>query len=80
MPIQTTYTRNLSFSAVPGTEDYAGTPCDQKGLFMNEEHVFLPKMRDLLKWQTSANPYKAEKKNDTQRFQVCIPPIVVAPI
>ncbi|MES2827088.1 MAG: MBL fold metallo-hydrolase [Bacteroidota bacterium] len=70
MPIQTTYTRNPSFSSVPGTENYPGTPCDQKNLFMNEEHVFLPKMKDLLKWQTSANPYKAEKKNDIRRLQV----------
>jgi L-ascorbate metabolism protein UlaG (beta-lactamase superfamily) len=70
MPIQTTYIRNPSFSAVPGMEDYPGTPRDQKALFMNEEHVFLPKMRDVLKWQTSANPYKAEKKNDTRRLKV----------
>jgi hypothetical protein len=62
MPIRTSYTRNPSFSAVPGMEDYPGTPLDQKELYMNEEHIFLPKLRDLLKWQTSPNPYKAEKK------------------
>jgi L-ascorbate metabolism protein UlaG (beta-lactamase superfamily) len=70
MPIRTSYTRNPSFSAVPGTEDYPGTPRDQKELYMNEEHVFLPKMSDLLKWKTSKNPYKAEKKNDTRRLRV----------
>jgi len=70
LPIQTTYTRNPSFATVPGTEDYPGTPRDQKQLYMNEEHVFWPKMRDVLKWQTSANPYKAEKKNDTRRLPV----------
>jgi hypothetical protein len=70
MPILTSYTRNPSFSPVPGTESYPGTPRDQKERFMNEEHVFLPKMRDLLKWQTSTNPYKEEKKNDTRRLQV----------
>ena len=70
MPVQTTYIRNPSFSAVPGTEDYPGTPRDQKNLYMNEEHVFLPKLRDVLKWQTSANPYKTEKKTDTRRLQV----------
>jgi L-ascorbate metabolism protein UlaG (beta-lactamase superfamily) len=70
MQIQTTYIRNPSFSSVPGTENYPGTPLDQKGLYMNEEYVFLPKLRDLIKWQTSANPYKAEKKNDTRRLQV----------
>jgi L-ascorbate metabolism protein UlaG (beta-lactamase superfamily) len=70
MQVKTTYIRNPSFTAVPGTEDYPGTPRDRKGLYMNEEHVFLPKMRDVLKWQTSANPYKAEKINDTRRLQV----------
>jgi hypothetical protein len=70
MQILTSYTRNPSFSAVPGTEDYPGTPRDQKELYMNEEHVFLPKMGDLLKWQTSTNPYKAEKKDDKRRLQV----------
>lgn len=69
-PVQTSYTRNPSFSAVPGTEGYPGTPLDQKGLYMNEEHVFMPKMGDVLKWKTSANPYKAEKKNDTRRLKV----------
>lgn len=61
-PVQTSYTRNLSFSAVPGSENYPGTPRDQKGLYMNEEHIFWPKLREVIKWQTSANPYKAEKK------------------
>jgi len=70
MPVQTTYTRNPTFASVPGTENYPGTPLDQKGLYMNEEHVFWPKLRDVLKWQTSANPYKAEKKNDTRRLPV----------
>jgi L-ascorbate metabolism protein UlaG (beta-lactamase superfamily) len=72
MQILTSYTRNPSFSAVPGTEDYPGTPRDQKELYMNEEHVFLPKMGDLLKWQTSTNPYKAEKKDDKRRLQVIL--------
>lgn len=74
MPVQTTYTRNPSFAPVPGTEDYPGTPLDQKGLYMNEEHAFWPKMRDALQWQSSANPYKAEKKNDTRRLAVMMQP------
>lgn len=70
MQILTSYTRNPFLSSVPSTEDYPGTPRDQKELYMNEEHVFLPKMGDLIKWQTSTNPYKAEKKNDKRRLQV----------
>ncbi len=69
-PVQTSYTRNRSFSAVPGSEDYPGTPHDQKGLFMNEEHIFWPTMSQVLKWQTTVNPYKAEKKKDIRRLPV----------
>ncbi len=70
LPVKTSYTRNATFAPVPGTEDYPGTPRDQKELFMNEEQVFWPKLSDLLKWQTSANPYKAEKKDSTHRLRV----------
>lgn len=70
MQIQTSYTSNPSFIAVPGTEGFPGTPLDKRGLFMNEEHLFWPRMADLIKWKTSANPYKDEKKVDTNRLQV----------
>ena len=69
-PVQTSHTRNPALAAVPGTEEYPGAPRDQQGLFMNEEHVFWPRLSDVIKWQTSANPYKAAKKNDTDRLRV----------
>ncbi len=70
MPTRTNFTRNPRLSAISGMEDYPGTPLDQKGLFMNEEFVFWPKLGDLIKWQTTRNPWKEEKKNDTRRLEV----------
>lgn len=70
MPVKTSYTHNPALPYVPGTEGHPGTPLDEKGLFMNEEHVFLPNMADVLKWKLSSNPYKEEKKHDTDRLAV----------
>ncbi len=53
--------------------DWQGTPVDQKGRFVNVEHPFLPKITDLLKWQLSANQFKEEKQNDTERLQIFDP-------
>lgn len=69
-PKLTSYTRNPLLTTVPGAEDYRGTPLDQRGLFMNEEKTFWPRMGDFLKWKTSANPYRGEKKNDSRRLEV----------
>lgn len=49
---------------------WKGTPVDEKGRFVNTEFPFLPKAADLLKWQFSANPQKAEKENDAARLEV----------
>jgi hypothetical protein len=70
MPVKTSFTRNPDLAAVPGTEDYVGTPQDEKGLFMNEENIFWPSTWDVIKWKTSANPYKEEKQNNTERLKV----------
>lgn len=69
-PELTSFTSNPNLSYVPGAEDYKGNPLDQRGLFMNEEKIFWPRMRDVLKWKTSVNPYKEEKINDTRRLEV----------
>ncbi|MEO7672591.1 MAG: MBL fold metallo-hydrolase [Pyrinomonadaceae bacterium] len=50
--------------------DWNGTPIDKKGRFVNDEFPFLPKALALLKWQTSRNPFKAEKEADTHRLAV----------
>ncbi len=50
--------------------NWPGTPVDQKGRFVNEEFPFIIKMRDLLKWQVSPNPFKKAKESDTTRLEV----------
>ncbi len=50
--------------------DWKGTPVDEKNRFVNYEFAFLPKFSDLLKWQSSVNPQKAEKESDADRLKV----------
>lgn len=69
-PVKTSYTRNPDLEAVPGTEEYPGSPLDGKGLFINEENVFWPSLWDVIKWKISSNPYKEEKKKVTSRLKV----------
>ncbi|HSJ69963.1 MAG TPA: MBL fold metallo-hydrolase [Anditalea sp.] len=70
MPVKSATTSNPLLDAVPGMIDYEGTPLDEKGLFINEEYVFWPKMGELIKWKTSKNPYKKEKKNYNKSLDV----------
>lgn len=69
-PKQVSTAKNPHLNYVAGAEDYPGTPVDQRGLFMNEEHIFWPSLRDVLKWQLSTNPYKDEKQNSTGYIKV----------
>ncbi|MCU0450954.1 MAG: MBL fold metallo-hydrolase [Bernardetiaceae bacterium] len=52
------------------TDEWPGTPVDAKGRFVNQEFPFLPKAAALLKWQTQANPRRAEKKQTTWQMPV----------
>ncbi len=54
-------------------DGWQGTPVDRRGRFVNHEFPFLPKLRELLQWQTASNKFADEKKNDTFRPQVLDP-------
>ena len=41
---------------------WRGNPVDQKDRFMNDEHPFVPKMTDVLKWKAGGNKFKQEKR------------------
>lgn len=69
-------TRNENLETVKG--DWAGNQIDQEGRFINDEFPFLPKTRELLKWQLSSNPFKAEKLADTERLEVRDPSAFLA--
>ncbi|WP_221393065.1 MBL fold metallo-hydrolase [Dyadobacter sp. NIV53] len=49
--------------------DWKGTPVDKHGRFVNHEFPFVNSFSDMIKWQTSRNPQKEEKKNDTWRLE-----------
>jgi L-ascorbate metabolism protein UlaG (beta-lactamase superfamily) len=70
MPEKSALTTNPQLTPVPGMESYPGTPLDQKGLYINEEHPFWPNMGDLIKWKMGTNPYKEEKENDTRKLPI----------
>jgi L-ascorbate metabolism protein UlaG (beta-lactamase superfamily) len=67
---------NLKFTSKPQLitikphEDWKGNPLDEKGRFVNLYHPFESSFGDLLKWQTSKNPQKSEKKAETRRLTV----------
>ncbi len=63
-----TYVRNDSLPTIK--TDWQGTPVDEKNRFVNAEFPFLPKIADILKWQLSAKPQKAEKQSDAFRLEV----------
>lgn len=74
--ILTTYVRNEQKPTLkPG---WKGNPVDQRGRFMNDEFPYLPRTASLLKWQTSANRFKAEKEADTYRPDVVDPSAFLA--
>jgi L-ascorbate metabolism protein UlaG (beta-lactamase superfamily) len=65
------YVRNENLPTIKA--DWKGTPVDEKGRFVNYEFPFQSKFVDLLKWQLSSNPQKAEKEKDTERLAISDP-------
>ncbi len=58
-----------AFSSNPLLETRApsgwnGTPLDENGRFRNLNHPFQPEFKKLLRWQTTKNPQKEEKRKD----------------
>jgi L-ascorbate metabolism protein UlaG (beta-lactamase superfamily) len=66
--VVTRYTKNEDLPVIKA--GWQGNPVDQKDRFINDEHPFLPKMTDLLKWKIGGNKLKEEKENDKERLEV----------
>jgi L-ascorbate metabolism protein UlaG (beta-lactamase superfamily) len=64
------HVRNPALKDLLTPAQWPGTPVDQKGNFVNHEHPFVPRLAQVLKWQTQANPGKAAKKSDTWQMPV----------
>ncbi|WP_194776985.1 MBL fold metallo-hydrolase [Pararhodonellum marinum] len=71
------HTSNPALPTLPGMEDWKGTPVDEKGRFQNLYQPFESSFGDLLKWQTSKNPQKAEKKAETRQLPVEFDPAIL---
>jgi len=64
-------TRYVKNEEAPVIKDgWPGNPLDQKDRFINDEHPFLPKMTDLLRWRLGGNQFREEKERDTARLEV----------
>lgn len=64
------YISNSQLETLKTPFEWRGTPIDEKGRFVNDEVPFVSSFRALLKWQTTKNPQKFEKKNDHWRLPI----------
>jgi L-ascorbate metabolism protein UlaG (beta-lactamase superfamily) len=65
-PMANGFTSNPKLHTIAPSEDWKGNPLDENGKFTNLYHPFESSFGDLLKWQTSQNPQKEEKKAETR--------------
>lgn len=64
----TGYTSNPQLRTIlPG---WKGTPLDQAGRFMNQEHPWRPDYAKIAKYMVTPNPQRREKKADAWRITV----------
>ena len=68
IPVVKSYTSNPNLKTI--MPDWAGTPLDQDGLFINHEHPWLPEFGKVMKFMTERNPQRDEKKQDSWRIPV----------
>ena len=62
------YTSNSELQTI--IPNYAGTPLDQNGKFINEEFPTIISYIEIFKFLREPNPQKQEKKNDDWRISV----------
>ncbi|EOZ95353.1 putative Zn-dependent hydrolase [Indibacter alkaliphilus LW1] len=75
--VEKKYTENHELKTVNPSLDWKGTPLDENGRFVNLFHPFESSFGDLLKWQTSKNPYKEAKENETRQLAVNFDPSII---
>jgi L-ascorbate metabolism protein UlaG (beta-lactamase superfamily) len=67
---KTGFTFNPELETIFPNPDWKGTPLDENGRFTNLYLPFEFSFGNLMKWQTSKNPQKEEKKAETRRLLV----------
>jgi len=63
------YTQNPDLKTL-APEGWQGTPLNAQGRFRNLHTLFKYSFKDVLKWQTTMNPHKKEKKRSTWKLEV----------
>lgn len=61
------FASNPELPTILPESEWKGTPRDGNGRFVNLYHPFESSFGDLIKWQTSKNPQKEEKKAETRK-------------
>lgn len=64
------YTDNPNLKYISLPFEWKGTPIDKNGRFLNHEHIHNHSLQAFLKWQTTRNIYKTEKKKSTWKHEV----------
>lgn len=64
------YISNPELITIFPHEDWKGTPMDDNGRFTNLYYPFESSFGDLIKWQTSKNPQKEDKKKEERKLMV----------
>jgi len=67
-PLVKSYVSNPDLITIK--QEWPGTPLDQNGLFIYEEHPTVVNFRDVLKYMFQKNPQRQQKKTDTWRISV----------
>lgn len=68
LPVISGYVSNTALTTIK--PNWPGTPIDQNGKFINQYNPFISDFGKVLKWQTTANPQKKEKKEDNWKIGV----------
>lgn len=52
-----TYQNNPQLKTPKAPEGWQGTPVDQKGMFLNLNHPFVPSLADVFRWKLGSQPF-----------------------
>jgi L-ascorbate metabolism protein UlaG (beta-lactamase superfamily) len=69
-PMKPKFASNPQLITLQPHGGWKGNPLDENGRFVNLHHPFESSFGDLIKWQTSKNPQKEEKKAETRKLTI----------
>lgn len=69
-PMKPKFASNPQLITLQPHGGWKGNPLDENGRFVNLHHPFESSFGDLIKWQTSKNPQKEEKKAESRKLTI----------